>query len=291
MKTALTLTSLLLLFTLTAQIFFTKTRDFRGHSQGICADESGIYCAFGYDIAKFDFTGRQLIRIQSPPHSGDLTTDGEKIYCSVALWENFPGNSEIIKKYNASSCIFIYDKNLNLLEIKPLKEVRGIDGIAFISGKFYIALNHLGSLRRTENRIAIFDKNFNLLKIAIVSIGSPTKYGAQTLNHFQGKLLAAFYGGGKKSYIFDLMELENSSGTVKPVGTLPENANVGFCETPPALASAPGTFIIARNTRNTDPLCKPLPGKGRSGVKFQIKYLDSNGVLRLAAPFKNIKKQ
>ena len=291
MKPTLTLTALLLLFQLAAQVFFTETRDFRGHSQGICADESGIYCAFGYNIAKFDFSGRQLLRIDVPPHSGDLTTDGEKIYCAAALWDSVPASSEITRKYNASSCIFVYNKKLELLEIKPLKALRGIDGIAFINGKFYVAANHLGAKLRTENRIAICDKEFNLLKIAVISIGTPTKFGAQALSSFQGKLLAAFYGGGKKSYIFDPAELENSSGTVTPVGSLPENANVGFCETPPTLTDTPGTFIIARNTRNPDPRYKPLPGKGRRGVKFQIKYLDSDGILRLAAPLKSIKEQ
>ena len=291
MKTTFTTIALLLLFQLTAQVFFTETRNFRGHIQGFAAGETGIYCAFGYDMVKFDFTGKILIRRAAPPHAGDITTDGEKIYCAVALWQSVPASLEVIKKYNASSCIFVYNKNLELLEIKPLKNLYGIDGIAFINGKFYIALNHLGAKRRTENKIAIFDRNFNLLKIATVTIGSATKFGAQTLNNYQGKLLAAFYGGGRKSYIFDPQELENSSSIVKPVATFPENVNVGFCETPPALAPFPGTFITARNTRNPDPKYKPLPGQGRSGVKFQVKYLDSNGILRDSPHLKNIKKQ
>ena len=291
MKTTFTTIALLLLFQLTAQVFFTETRNFRGHIQGFTADETGIYCAFGYDVAKFDFNGKVLIRIAAPPHAGDVTTDGEKIYCAAALWQSVPASLEIIKKYNASSCIFVYNKNLELLEIKPLKNLYGIDGIAFINGKFYIALNHLGAKRRTENKIAIFDRDFNLLKIATVSIGSPTKFGAQTLNNYQGKLLAAFYGGGKKSYIFDLQELESSSTVVKPAASFPENVNVGFCETPPSRSPFPGTFIIARNTRNTDPKYKPLPGQGRSGVKFQVKHLDSEGILRDSPPLKNIKKQ
>ncbi len=291
MKTTFTTIALLLLFQLTAQVFFTETRDFRGHIQGFAADETGIYCAFGHDMAKIDFDGRILTRFASPSHSGDITTDGEKIYCAVALWQRVPASSEVIKKYNAESCIFVYNKNLELLEIKPLKNLYGIDGIAFINGKFYVALNHLGSRHRTENRIAIFDKNFNLLKIATVSIGARTKFGAQTLNNYQGKLLAAFYGGGKKSYIFDPQELKNSSSVVKPVAAFPENVCVGFCETPQALTPIPGTFIIARNTRNLDPKYKPLPGRGRSGVKFQVKYLDSKGILRDSPPLKNIKKQ
>ena len=242
-------------------------------------------------MAKFDFNGKVLIRIAAPPHAGDVTTDGEKIYCAAALWQSVPASLEIIKKYNASNCIFVYNKNLELLEIKPLKNLYGIDGIAFINGKFYIALNHLGAKRRTENKIAIFDRDFNLLKIATVSIGSPTKFGAQTLNNYQGKLLAAFYGGGKKSYIFDLQELESSSTVVKPTASFPENVNVGFCETPPSRSPFPGTFIIARNTRNLDPKYKPRPGQGRSGVKFQVKHLDSEGILCDSPPLKNIKKQ
>lgn len=291
MKKITTSIAFLLLFQLAAQVFFTETRDFRGHIQGFAADETGIYCAFGHDMAKIDFNGRILIRFAAPSHSGDIATDGEKIYCAAALWNSVPASWEVIKKYNASSCIFVYNKNLELLEIKPLKNLQGIDGLAFINGKFYVGLNHLGAKHRTENRIAILDKNFNLLKIATVTIGTRTKFGAQTLNNYQGKLLAAFYGGGKKSYIFDPQELENSSSVVKPVATFPENVCVGFCETPQGRAPIPGTFIIARNTRNTDPKYKPLPGRGRAGVKFQVKYLDSGGILRDSPPLKKTKEQ
>ena len=103
MKTFFTSAAFLLLFQLTAQVFFTETRNFRGHIQGFAADETGIYCAFGYDVAKFDFNGKVLIRIAAPPHAGDITTDGEKIYCAAALWQSVPASLEIIKKYNDSS--------------------------------------------------------------------------------------------------------------------------------------------------------------------------------------------
>ena len=54
--------------------------DFIGHVQGIAADETGIYCSFAYEFLKLDFAGKTLFRRPAPFHSGDTTTDGEKIY-------------------------------------------------------------------------------------------------------------------------------------------------------------------------------------------------------------------
>ena len=266
---------LLLVFSLIAATVYAETiftiKDFRGHQQGMTVDESSIYSSFTYEIVKFDFTGKVICRIPAPFHSGDLTTDGKKLYCAVAL-----RHEELIKKHGAPSCIFIYNKNLELLEIKPLPHLSDIDGIAYLKGKFYLALNDLGSARRMENRIAILDSNFNVLKIATVTIGSLTRFGAQTLNPFNGKLLAGFYGGRGNSFIFDPDELENSTSTVKPIGSIPADTSVGFSELPAAATAAPGkTFIVARNTRAVDPVSK----RRKSGVKFLIQQLDKAGKL------------
>jgi hypothetical protein len=247
-----------------SQNIYTSAKNFRGHLQGIAVDDSAIYGAFAYEVAKFDYNGKLLKRVPAPFHSGDMTADGEKFYCSVSLH-----NSELIKKYGARNCIFVYDKELTLLEIRPLKSLYGIDGIAYIKGKFYIGLNKHGNALRMKNRIAILDRNFKLQKIATVTIGRNTKYGAQTLNEFNGKLLAGFYGGGKTSFIFDLEALEKSDTVVTPIGTLKANTTVGFSELPPAVAEK-GTFIVVRNTR-----CK----RQGFGAKFLVQKLDKDGNL------------
>ena len=264
---------------LQAETIRTVDMDFRGHLQGIAADETGIYCSFAHDMMKVDYSGKAIRRFTTPSHAGDMTTDGTKIYCAVTLWYKEP-----IEKYGASCCIFIYDKDLNLLEVKPFKELRGFDGIACLNGKFYVGLNNLGNKLRTENRIAIFDKEFNLLKITTVTIGKPTKFGAQTINRFNGKLLFGFYGSGEESFIFDPAELETSNGTVKPIGSLPINVTVGFTELPPSIA-APGTFIEARNARKKD----PVSGKRKYGAKFLLKSQAANGRLKPASLLLNKK--
>ena len=262
-----------------AEVIRTVDMDFRGHLQGIAADETGIYCSFAHEMMKIDYTGKRVRRFTTHSHAGDMTTDGTKVYCAVTLWYKEP-----IEKYGASSCIFIYDKDLNLLEVKPFKTLRGFDGIAYLNGKFYVGLNDLGNKLRNENRIAVFDKNFALLKIAAVTIGKPTKFGAQTINRFNGKLLAGFYGGGENSFIFDPAELETSDTTVKPIGTLPVNVTVGFTELPPRVAS-PGTFIEARNSRKKD----PVSGKKKYGAKFFIKCQAADGKLKPASLLLNKK--
>ena len=250
-----------------AQTIYTSASNFRGHLQGVAVDETGIYCSFAYEMAKFDYNGKLIKRLPAPFHSGDVTTDGEKFYCSVVLRDE-----ALIKKHGAQNCLFVYDKNLQLLEVKPFKQLRGIDGIAFINGKFYIGLNEHGAARRMKNRIAIFDKNFKMLKIATVTINRNTKFGAQTLNYFNGKLLAGFYGGGTTSFLFDLKQLEQSGTTVTPAGILKANTTVGFSVLPAAIAPD-GTFIVARNTRAPD----KASGQRRFGAKFLFQKADKKG--------------
>ena len=76
--------------------------------------------------------------------------------------------------------------------------------------------------------------------------------------------------------IFDPDELENSTSTVKPIGSIPADTSVGFSELPAAATAAPSKiFIVARNTRAVDPVSK----RRKSGVKFLIQQLDKAGKL------------
>ena len=244
-----------------AKTIYSEAIDCRGHVQGITADETGIYCSFAYEFLKLDFAGRTLFRRPAPFHSGDTTTDGEKIFVSVNL-----SDKELAEKYGARCCIFIYDRNCELLEVKPLKNLSGIDGIVFINGKFYIGLNYLGSQLRIENKIAILDRNFNLLKISTVTIGKTTKFGPQTLNFFRGKLMAGFYGGRGKSFLYDLKELEHSETVVKPIGAFPEDTTVGCVLLPKSVAKEE-TFIIARNRRKYNEQAK----RKFYGIRFHLR--------------------
>ena len=258
---------------LAGQTIYTSEKDFRGHLQGIAVDESGISCSFAHDMMKVDFQGKVLRRFHTPSHAGDMTTDGERIYCAVSMWY-----AKDAEKFGANNCIFVYDREFKFLEAKPFKDLQGFDGIAYINGKFYVGLNDLGSKARMENRIAILDRDFKLLKIATITIGSKTKFGAQTLNNFNGKLLAGFYGGGKSSYIFDPDELEKSDTVVKPVGQFPADTTVGFFQLPDTIAE-PGSFIIARNFRAIEPVSK----KRRYGAKFIVQKQNRNGSLKLSS--------
>ena len=244
-----------------AKTIYSEAIDCRGHVQGITADETGIYCSFAYEFLKLDFAGKTLLRRPAPFHSGDATTDGKKIYVSVNL-----SDKQLAEKYGSRSCIFIYDRNCELLEVKPLKNLPGIDGIVFINGKFYIGLNYLGAQLRTENKIAIMDHNFNLLKIAAVTIGKNTKFGPQTLNNFRGKLMAGFYGGKGKTFIYDLKELESSDAVVKPIGAFPEDTTVGCVLLPKSVAKEE-TFIIARNRRKYNEQTK----RKHYGIRFHLR--------------------
>lgn len=254
-----------------AETIRTEEKNFRGHLQGFAIDETGIYCSFANDMLKTDLKGKTIRKFSTCSHAGDMTTDGKNIYCAVTIWDK-----KIAEKYGAHNCVFIYDKELNLLEVKPFKELNGFDGIAFLDGKFYIGLNDLSNKLRMENRIAIFDKNWKLLKISSVTIGCQTRYGAQNLKAYRGKLLAGFYGGGDAAFIFDPAELLNSDKTVKPEGTFPTQTSTGFAELPAELSTEPDSVIIARSTSTRD----KATGKKKFGARFLVQRINGKGVLK-----------
>ena len=81
----------IILAILTATALFAETirtadMNFRGHLQGIAVDDTGIYCSFAHDMMKVDFSGKTIRRFPTPSHAGDMTTDGDKVYCAVTLW-------------------------------------------------------------------------------------------------------------------------------------------------------------------------------------------------------------
>ena len=70
-----------------------EAKGFRGHLQGIAADESGIYWSFYDTVVKTDWSGRELARVAIPRHAGT----------SVSTTANFTSRSSSTTKSRRSA--------------------------------------------------------------------------------------------------------------------------------------------------------------------------------------------
>ena len=213
-----------------------EKNDFRGHLQGIAADSGGIYWSFYDTVVKTDYSGRIIASVKVPRHAGDLCIAGGKIHVSVILYDR-----KTIAREGGTGWIYIYDTALNFLEKKALPDTPRPDGIAFLNGKFYIAGDDFGKAPHPVNTISVYTPDLKFERKETVDIGRPTRYGAQTLNAAEGKILAAFYAKSPGSVLLALPGLTVAE-------TFPASVSVGFAFVPPELSGGRKLVLIARNT-------------------------------------------
>lgn len=207
---------------------------FAGHLQGIAADETGIYWSYYDTIVKTDYAGKTLSSVKIPRHSGDLCSANGKVYVSVCYYD-----SKMVADEGGSGWIYIYDRELKFLQKVALRDTPRPDGVTFLNDKFYIAGDDFGKEPHPLNTISIYDKELTFERKVTIDIGKPTQYGAQTLNAFEGKILASFYAKEGNTFFLELPDLK--TGKLFPV-----SLNVGFAEIPPALADGRKLFLAAR---------------------------------------------
>ena len=165
-----------------------EKNDFSGHLQGIAADSSGIYWSFYNTVVKTDYTGKILASVKSPRHSGDLCLADGKVCVSITYYDR-----ETAEREGGTGFVYVYDAKLKFLRKFALPDTPRPDGIAFCGGKFYVAGDDFGKQDHPVNTVSVYTSDFKFEKKITVDIGRPTKYGVQTLNEFDGQLLAAFY--------------------------------------------------------------------------------------------------
>ena len=212
-----------------------EKEDFPGHLQGIAADSGGIYWSFYDTVIKTDYTGKLVAAVKSPRHSGDLCLADGKVCVSITHYD-----PEIAEREGGTGFVYVYDANLKFLRKHALPDTPRPDGIAFCRGKFYVAGDDFGKQDHPVNTVSVYTPDFKFEKKITVDIGRPTKYGAQTLNEFDGQLLAAFYAR-KGSVFLSVPELKVS-------GVFPMSASVGFAFVPPELSGGRKLVLIANTT-------------------------------------------
>ena len=207
---------------------------FAGHLQGISADATGIYWSYYDTIVKTDYAGKTLVLVKIPRHSGDLCAANGKVYVSVCYYD-----SKMVADEGGSGWIYIYDRELKFLQKVALPDTPRPDGITFLNDKFYIAGDEFGKEPHPLNTISIYDKELKFERKVTIDIGKPTQYGAQTLNAFEGKILASFYAKDGNTVFLELPDL-------KAAVSFSLSLNVGFAEIPPELADGRKLFLAAR---------------------------------------------
>ena len=212
-----------------------EKQDFRGHLQGIAADASGIYWSFYDTVVKTDHAGRILASVKAPRHSGDLCVAGGLVYVSITHYD-----AQTAEREGGTGFVYAYDTNLNFVRKFALPDTPRPDGIAFCGGKFYVAGDDFGKGDHRVNTVSVYTPDFKFERKIAVDIGRPTKYGVQTLNEFDGRLLAAFYARSGSVFL-TVPELKVS-------GVFPTSASVGFAFVPPELSGGRRLVLIGRNT-------------------------------------------
>ncbi|MBQ6352557.1 MAG: hypothetical protein IJJ28_04760, partial [Lentisphaeria bacterium] len=213
-----------------------EKQDFAGHLQGIVADASGIYWSFYDSVIKNDYTGRIIASVKAPRHTGDPCIAEGRICVPIILYDR-----EDIKREGGTGWVYVYDTDLKCLSKTARPETPRPGAMTFFDGKFYIAGSDFGKKPHPVNPIYIYDRELKFERKVIVDIGTPTQYGAQTLNVADGKILAAFYAKARGSVLLSVPDL-------KVEKEFPTSLSVGFAFVPPEFSGGRRLVLIARKT-------------------------------------------
>ena len=202
------------------------------HLQGVAADETGLYFSFTDVLVKTDYKGKVLKEFKYVPHMGDLCiVDGDLFVAT-----QFRSQPHLAANGNRKSAVLQISTDLELKKIHPLDISRGVDGITFCNGKFYMAPDY-GREPKIETGIMLFDRNFKLLKEIRFKTGANIKFGAQTLTTVKGGILAAFYDDSKGAFIFE-------PETWKIIGQADIKPATGFTPIPEKIAGRKNIYMI-----------------------------------------------
>ena len=148
---------------------------YKNHLQGIASDNSGnFYWSFTTKLVKTDVHGKELAKVDTPYHSGDLTWHDGKVYMPFAngRWNTEGGG--------AHSFIHVYDgQTLALLSKHSIPElIYGAGGVEYYDGRFFV----VGGLPKgyQENYVYEYTDTFQFVKRHTIKSGY-TSVGIQTI--------------------------------------------------------------------------------------------------------------
>ena len=216
---------------------FAPGEFFPGHLQGIAADESGIYWSCYDRILKTGWDGKILASVRTPRHAGDCCLKDGKLYVSTTFYDR----KEIVEAKGIRAALYIFDCGTLRLEKRVLlPDIPFPDGITWYGDELYLADQSVNK-EHFLNQFFIYDRDLKFQRREVIEVGVPTRFGAQALSVWNGKLLACFYAkrGRPSSYLLE-------PGTLKVVGTFPLGGSIGLAAVPESVAGRPDVFCRGR---------------------------------------------
>lgn len=158
--------------------------DADGHLQGFDSDGEYIYWSIFTNLVKTDYSGNVVAQRPVDPHHGDCCVHDGKVYVAT----------ENRTKEKRGLYVNVYDCR----DLSPVKEFaidfqhRGIDGIAFANGFFYVGEGKDKSSEQEFNWIHKFTPDF--VPVAKIKIPGKTIYGIQAMTFADGYFWLGTYG-------------------------------------------------------------------------------------------------
>ena len=157
---------------------------FYDHLQGFAIGNGKIYWSQTSILLRTDEKGNIERVIDAPGHHGDCCFHDGKLYVAVNL-------GKFNTKDKAKNEVWVYDADLNFLEIYPLPFLEGgLGGIEYYNGSFYC----VGGIDASEKEFKIckVSKDFKLEKEYFIPVEN-TFLGVQTILRTQGRFLLGCY--------------------------------------------------------------------------------------------------
>ena len=168
--------------------------DKRDHIQGICATEKAIYLGCNQNIIKLDWSGKEVKRVPTPNHTGDICVYNGKIYSSVACRDK-----ETKKRYG-----YIVEYSADLKELSRFKLDIPLDGIAELGGYFYCGVGGMGGKYEGPDKIAKIKADFTgKIEIIDIDCGVPTMFGPQAITSNGRQLFLSYYAKRDLSTVYN----------------------------------------------------------------------------------------
>ena len=105
---------------------------FKRHMQGLAAAADRIYWSHTDRLAVTDTAGSYIKLVEADHHHGDICINGGKLYAAV-------NKGKFNRESGAENFVYVYDLDLNLLEVVPIDFMpQGLGAIEFSDGSFYL---------------------------------------------------------------------------------------------------------------------------------------------------------
>ena len=145
---------------------------FKRHMQGLAAAADRIYWSHTDRLAVTDTAGSYIKLVEADHHHGDICINGGKLYAAV-------NKGKFNRESGAENFVYVYDLDLNLLEVVPIDFMpQGLGAIEFSDGSFYLGG---GALKDAKTfKIYKCSKDFKLEKIFEIPSSGCRRYAAAT---------------------------------------------------------------------------------------------------------------